>query len=63
MRQHISKAVVARSPAIKNALERFNTAALALTPPRATLDLKVILGYAFLADFDLLRDARQDISK
>jgi hypothetical protein len=44
-------------------LERYNIAALALNPPRRILDWKEVVEYAFLADFDLLRDARQDISQ
>lgn len=63
MRKHIGKALQARSPAIRTALERYNTAALALNPPRRTLQWKEVVEYAFLADFDLLRDARQDISQ
>jgi hypothetical protein len=62
MRKHIGKALQARSPAIRTALERYNTAALALNPPRRTLQWKEVVEYAFLADFDLLRDARQNIS-
>ena len=61
-RQHISKALKARSPAIKTALEKYNTAARAMSPPRQFLEWQQIVEYAFLADFDLLRDARQDIS-
>lgn len=62
MRKHIGKALQARSPAIRTALERYNTATLALNPPRRTLQWKEVVEYAFLADFDLLRDARQNIS-
>jgi hypothetical protein len=36
-------------------------AATALVPPRAHLSWADVVEYAFLADFDLLRDARQDI--
>jgi hypothetical protein len=52
-----------RSSAIRTALDRYNIAALALDPPRRTLEWKEVVEYAFLADFDLLRDARQDISQ
>jgi hypothetical protein len=62
MRKHIGKALQARSPAIRTALERYNAAALALNPPQRTLQWKEVVEYAFLADFDLLRDARQNIS-
>jgi len=63
MRKHIGKALQARSSAIRTALDRYNTAARALSPPRRTLHWKEVVEYAFLADFDLLRDARQDISQ
>jgi hypothetical protein len=61
MRKHIGKALQARSSAIRTALDRYNTAAQALSPPRRTLHWKEVVEYAFLADFDLLRDAHQDI--
>lgn len=63
MRKHIGKALQARSSAIRTALDRYNTAAQALSPPRRMLHWKEVVEYAFLADFDLLRDARQDISQ
>lgn len=52
-----------RSAAIRTALDRYNTAALALTPPRQTLKWDEVIEYAFLADFDLLCDAREDVSE
>jgi hypothetical protein len=45
------------------ALDKYNTAARALSPPRPALSWEEVIEYAFLADFDLLRDARQDISQ
>lgn len=63
MRQHIGKALQTRSAAIKSALERYNAAASALIPPRRTLDWNEVVAYTFLAEFDLLRDSRQDISQ
>jgi hypothetical protein len=62
MRKHISKALQSRSQAIRSALDRYNSAARLLPIPRRQLDWKEVVEYAFLADFDLLRDARQDIS-
>jgi hypothetical protein len=50
LRKHISKAVV-----------KYNAAAANLSPPRQELSWEDVVEYAFLADFDLLRDARQDI--
>ena len=34
-----------------------------MRPPRRTLKWEEVVKYAFLSDFDLLRDARQDVSK
>lgn len=51
-----------RSAAIRTALDKYNAAARALSPPRSTLSWEDVVEYAFLADFDLLRDARDDIS-
>ena len=62
LRKHIAKALQSRSQAIRTALDRYNTAARALPIPRRQLEWKEVVEYAFLADFDLLRDARQDIS-
>jgi hypothetical protein len=61
LRKHIAKALQSRSQAIRTALDRYNTAAAALSPPRPGLSWNNIIEYAFLADFDLLRDSRQDI--
>lgn len=63
LHKHIANALKARSVAIRTALDRYNTAALALVPPRQTLDWDQVVEYAFLSDFDLLRDARQDIQR
>ena len=50
-----------RSVAIRTALVKYNAAAAILTPPRQELSWDEVVEYAFLADFDLLRDTRQDI--
>ncbi|KIM58061.1 hypothetical protein SCLCIDRAFT_28331 [Scleroderma citrinum Foug A] len=57
--KHIGKALQTRSAAIQTALTQYNTAAKALG--RCTLEFDEVVEYAFLADFDLLRDTRQDI--
>jgi hypothetical protein len=62
MRKHISKALQSHSQAIRSALDRYNSAARLLPVPHRQLNWKEVVEYAFLADFDLLRDARQDIS-
>jgi hypothetical protein len=50
-----------RSAAIRTALTKYNEAAADLFPPRSPLSWEEIVEYAFLADFDLLRDTREDI--
>ncbi|KAF7964555.1 hypothetical protein HWV62_5700 [Athelia sp. TMB] len=60
-RRHMGEALSTCSAAIKTAVERYNAAAAALDPPRRMLDTKEVVEYAFLSDFDLLRDTRQDI--
>lgn len=62
MRKHIGKALQSRSSAIRTALDNYNSAARAIGLRRPPLRWEEVVEYAFLADFDLLRDARQDIS-
>lgn len=50
-----------RSEAIKNALNRYNTQAAKLNPPRPALTWKEIVDYSFIGEFDALRHARADI--
>ncbi|KAJ7018839.1 hypothetical protein C8F04DRAFT_1214492 [Mycena alexandri] len=61
LRKHIAKALQARSKGVKSALDTYNTAAAALSPPRTPLTWDQIVDYAFLSDFDLLREGREDI--
>jgi hypothetical protein len=61
LRKHIAKALQARSQGVKSALATYNDAAAAMTPPRDHLTWDQIVDYAFLADFDLLREGREDI--
>ncbi|KAG1793324.1 uncharacterized protein HD556DRAFT_1479424 [Suillus plorans] len=63
MRKHIGKALQVRSAAIRTALDRYNLTAHALSSPRPALKWEDVVEYAFLADFELLRDAREDISQ
>ncbi|KAH6906938.1 hypothetical protein BKA70DRAFT_1372270 [Coprinopsis sp. MPI-PUGE-AT-0042] len=63
LRKHISKALQVRSKAIRAALDRYNDAAKRMLPPRPQLTWDQIVDYSFLADFDLLRDSREDIRK
>ncbi|KAF7367088.1 hypothetical protein MSAN_00968300 [Mycena sanguinolenta] len=61
LRKHIAKALQARSRGVRTALDRYNAAAAALSPPRTQLTWEQNVEYVFLADFDLLREGRQDI--
>ena len=61
LRKHIGNALKSRSVAIRTALVKYNTAAANLRPPRQLLSWEEVVECAFLADFDLLRDTRQDI--
>ncbi|KAG6879498.1 hypothetical protein C0992_002109 [Termitomyces sp. T32_za158] len=61
LRKHIGKALKARSQAVRNALDKYNAAARALSPPRPELSWDLVVEYAFLADFDILSDTRQDV--
>ncbi|KAG2040098.1 hypothetical protein BDR03DRAFT_932884 [Suillus americanus] len=45
------------------ALNTYNTIAGTIRPPRSRLKWEEVVEYAFLADFDLLRDTRVDISQ
>jgi len=60
LHKHIGKALKTCSAAIQTALTQYNVAAKALS--RCTLEFDEVIKYVFLADFDLLRDTRQDIS-
>jgi hypothetical protein len=51
----------AHSETIWTAIKCYNNAARKLRPPRPTLNPKTVLDYVFLAEFDLLRDACNDI--
>ncbi|KAJ6493462.1 hypothetical protein C8R45DRAFT_187933 [Mycena sanguinolenta] len=61
LRKHIAKALQARSKAVKTAIAKYNEIAEAMTPPKTTLDWETVVEYAFLSDFDLLREGRRDI--
>ncbi|KAJ7160606.1 hypothetical protein C8R43DRAFT_881321, partial [Mycena crocata] len=56
-----AKALQARSKAVRAAIDRYNAAAMLLDPPMAALSWDQVVEYAFLADFDILRDTRPDV--
>ncbi|KAJ6528195.1 hypothetical protein B0H19DRAFT_1083718 [Mycena capillaripes] len=61
LRKHIATALQARSKGVKTALDIYNDAAALMMPPRNQLSWEQIVNYAFLADFDLLREGREDL--
>jgi hypothetical protein len=61
MRKHIAKALQAQSKAVRNAIDRYNSAASLLDPPMRQLTWEQVVEYVFLADFDILRDTRAEI--
>ncbi|KAF7351475.1 hypothetical protein MSAN_01579700 [Mycena sanguinolenta] len=61
MRRHIAKALQARSKAIRNAIDRYNTVAEEMDPPKPTLSWEEVVNYGFLAEFDILRDTGDSI--
>ena len=60
-RENISKSLKACVDAIQSALKRYNDAAAQLNPPRPPLTWETVMNAVTVADFDLLRDTRQDI--
>jgi hypothetical protein len=63
LRKQISKAIVRRSAAIRNALDKYNRLAPLQTPPRPTLQYADIAAYGWLGEFDLLKHSRYDTLK
>ncbi|KAJ7482093.1 hypothetical protein B0H11DRAFT_1724157, partial [Mycena galericulata] len=61
LRKQIAKALQARSKPVETAITTYNAAAEAMSPAKPTLDWEQVVEFAFLADFDLLREAREDI--
>jgi hypothetical protein len=58
---HIAKSLQSCCQAICNAVDAYNTAAAALTPPRPYLDWSAVSHYQFLDEFELLQDTKNDI--
>lgn len=61
MRRQIQKQLYSRSIAIRSAITKYNRLANLLNPPRQTLEINQVLDYAFLAEFDLLKDSRENV--
>ncbi|KAI0682682.1 hypothetical protein C8T65DRAFT_713785 [Cerioporus squamosus] len=61
LREKIGHALKARAEAIRKVLAEYNRHAAALIPPRAELNWTEVMDMASIGEFDLLRNARQDI--
>ncbi|KAI1792846.1 hypothetical protein LXA43DRAFT_886785 [Ganoderma leucocontextum] len=61
VRTHIAKSLQKRCKAIRAAVKAYNATALALDPPRPTLDWSQISHFSFLEEFVLLNDTRNDL--
>ena len=57
----IANALRARSAAIHTAIKCYNEAAIKLAEPQPPLDVKTVLDYVFLAEFDLLQGSRHNL--
>ncbi|RDX41997.1 hypothetical protein OH76DRAFT_1458975 [Lentinus brumalis] len=62
IRTQIAKSLQRRSKAIRAAVNAYNKAAAALKNPRPPLDWSKVTHYAFLEEFELLRDTRNDLA-
>ncbi|KAF7342695.1 hypothetical protein MSAN_02027400 [Mycena sanguinolenta] len=61
MRSHIAKALQARSKAIRNTIDWYNSVAEDMIPPKPTLSWEEVINYGFLADFDILQNTQDGI--
>ncbi|KAG1743564.1 uncharacterized protein EDB91DRAFT_1247062 [Suillus paluster] len=61
--KHIAKTLQTRSVAIRTALNTYNAITGSMHPPHRTPKWDEVVEYAFLADFDLLRDTCADVSQ
>lgn len=61
VRTSIASHLTNRADAIRTGVTKLNKAAAALPTPRPSLSVLDILSYSFLAEFDILRDSRDDI--
>lgn len=63
MRTALAKSLQRRSNAIRTAVKKYNTAALALNPPRPVVDWSKVIHYSFMDEFDVLRLSKNDFSR
>ncbi|KAJ7199256.1 hypothetical protein GGX14DRAFT_536557 [Mycena pura] len=61
LRDNIAKALKTRADAIRRALREYNEAAASLSPPRERFTWAEVINKTSLAEFDFLRDTRDDV--
>jgi hypothetical protein len=61
MRTSIAKSLQVRCKTIKRVVDSYNSAALAMDPPRPTVDWTKVSHYNFLEEFVLLQDTRNNV--
>lgn len=61
MRTSLAKSLQVRCKTIRRAVTAYNSAALAMEPPRPTVDWTKVSHYQFLEEFTLLQDTRNDV--
>lgn len=61
MRTHLAKSLQTRCKTICRAVDSYNAAAVALTPPCPALDWSRVSHYSFIEEFALLKDTQNDI--
>ncbi|KAF8510085.1 hypothetical protein JB92DRAFT_2728674, partial [Gautieria morchelliformis] len=63
MRKHIPKAITRQSVAVDTALDKYNLLAPMQNPLHPHLEYRDVAGYGMLADFELLKQSRHDITE
>ncbi|EUC58369.1 hypothetical protein RSOL_249730 [Rhizoctonia solani AG-3 Rhs1AP] len=61
LRELISKSLATRSNALKAAVEEYNKIACSFTPPREELSTHKVMELSKVADFQLLRESREEV--
>ncbi|KAF9058384.1 hypothetical protein BDP27DRAFT_1241338, partial [Rhodocollybia butyracea] len=61
MRTHIASGLQRRAKAIRKAVKEYNKYALAMDPPRDTLDWTKVTHFSFIDQFDILRETRHNV--
>ncbi|EKM53052.1 uncharacterized protein PHACADRAFT_99165 [Phanerochaete carnosa HHB-10118-sp] len=61
MRTHIAKSLQVRSKTIKKTVANYNAVAVTMNPSKPMLDWSEVMHYAFLEEFSLLQNTRNNV--